>query len=429
VIDQAKKCLLDWLGCAIRGAAQQPAAIVRSYVDLLGGAAQATILGSAPPSSLYNAALANGFFGHILEMDDVHRQSISHPAAAVIPAALSVGEWKGATGEELLRAVIAGYEVMLRIGSAVTPGHYRIWHTTATTGVFGSTIAAGLLLGLDEQQLTWAFGNAGTMAAGLWEFLHDGAMSKYLHAGKAAATGVMAAALAQFGLSGAQRILEGDQGFFAGYARQDVDSSFFEDFGSRFVTLAVSFKPYPCCRHTHSSVDCAGKLHARLAGRLDAVSRIAIETYSQAVQVANLDQVVDAHQAQFSLKHCVAVGLLRGSVTLQDFEPPHLGDPALKSLQARMRVSVAPDLDRLVPEAWPARIRVETRDGKMFEETVRYPKGDPENPLSWEELTGKFMLLAEPVISRSAAQDLVAMCRNLDTLNECTQLMRRASRE
>ena len=123
--------------------------------------------------------------------------------------------------------MIAGYEVMLRVGAAVTPAHYQIWHTTATSGVFGSVVAASRMLKLNREEMTWAFGNAGTMTAGLWEFLQDGAMSKYLHAGKAAASGIMAAYLARTGFTGASRILEGKQGFFAGYARQEVNPEIF----------------------------------------------------------------------------------------------------------------------------------------------------------------------------------------------------------
>ena len=427
VTEQAQKCVLDWLGCAIQGSAQQPAKIIRNYVHLINGSAQASVLGYGARSSIYNAALANGFVGHILEMDDVHRSSISHPGAAVVPAALSVGEWKRATGRELLRAIIAGYEVMLRVGRAVTPGHYRIWHTTATTGVFGATIAAGLLLALTKEELTWAFGNAGTMASGLWEFLHDNAMSKYLHAGKAAATGVMAAALAMLGLSGARRILEGAQGFFAGYAGQEANPAVFEDFRSRFETLALSFKPYPCCRHTHAAIDCARLLHPRLADRLEGIKEIAIETYSQAVQVANIDEATNARQAQFSLKHCVGVALLRGQVALGDFEGPSLHDPTLDHLRARMRVAVANDLDGLLPAAWPARVRVVMGDGEQLEETVRYPRGDPENPLSWDDLTDKFMSLTREIVGFERAQELVTMCKSLEALEDCGQLMRRAS--
>jgi 2-methylcitrate dehydratase PrpD len=427
VVDHAKQCVLDWLGCAICGSVQEPAAIIREYADFMGGSAQAGILGRPGLTSLYNAALANGYYGHILEMDDVDKPSISHPGTLVIPAALSVGQWSRASGGAFLQAVIAGYEVMLRIGSAVTPGHYRIWHTTATTGVFGSVVAAGLLLGLDAKRLGWAFGNAGTMSAGLWEFLRDNAMSKYLHAGHGAAAGVKAACLAKFGLTGPSRILEGTQGFFAGYARQDVDETLFDDFGARFRTAGVSFKPYPSCRHTHSSIDCARTIHGKLAGRQDEIAAVAIEVYAQALQVANVERAVDARQAQFSLKHCVAAALLRGNVVKTDFEGANLADPGLEALKSRMTVAGAADLDGLTPAAWPARVRVTLHGGECFQEEVRNPKGDPENPLTWDELADKFRLLVRDIVPEKTAESLVDMCRRLETLEHCGTLIRKVA--
>jgi 2-methylcitrate dehydratase PrpD len=356
-------------------------------------------------------------------MDDVDKESISHPGTVVIPAALAVGEWRGASGRELLAAVIAGYEVMLRVGAAITPAHYQVFHTTATTGVFGSAMAAGRLLKLDEEQMTWALGNAGTMSSGLWEFLQDGAMSKFLHAGHAAASGVMAACLAQTGFTGPSRILEGRQGFFAGFARQEPDLDLFTDFGARFRTASVSIKPYPCCRHTHSAIDCARAVRTRLDTGLEAIAGIHLDTYQAANQVACNENPGDARQAQFSLKYVIARALKTGRIALADFAPEVLSDPEVRGLMGLTTVTVDPSIDALTPKAWPARLTVRLRDGRELTEYVENPKGDPENALNWQAVKEKFEILVDGLLPAPACREIIAMCEDLEDLKACADLL------
>lgn len=427
VKEQAKKCLLDWLGCAIHGSVMPQADCVKEYVEVMGGNRQASIIGCRTANSAVHAALSNGYYSHILEMDDVDKKSITHPGTVVIPAAFSVGEWQERTGADLLAAIISGYEVMLRIGAAITPAHYQIWHTTATAGVFGSAIAAGRMLKLDEKQMTWAFGNAGSMAAGLWEFLQDGAMSKYLHAGKAAAAGVIVAYLAKTGFTGATRILEGKQGFFAGYARQTVNPDIFANFHQKYHTSEVSFKPYPCCRHTHSAVDCALKLKKKLQLDCGEIKHITIDTYNAARQVAGNENPVDARQAQFSITYCVASSLLSGEISLDSFSEDLLFDPVVRKLMDLISVRVDEAIDNATPNAWPARISLEMADGSVISEYVEYPKGDPENPLSWSDVKEKFFLLTEGILDVKDIPEIIRLCENLENLTECSTILRKVN--
>ena len=422
-VEHAKRLLLDWLGCAVKGANQPHSAPIKWYINQMGGKAQARVIGESTPNSAYHAALANGYCGHILEIDDVDKESISHPGTVVIPAALSVGEMEQASGSSLLAAIIAGYEIMLRVGAAVTPAHYQIWHTTATAGVFGSAAAAGRLLSLNSEEMSWAFGSAGTMSAGLWEFLKDGAMSKYLHAGKASATGVMAAVTAHYRLTGAKNILEGERGFFAGYARQDVDCGIFQDFGSRYRLDTVSFKPYTCCRHTHSAIDCAIKLHGECAGALDEVERIEIHTYEEAVSIAGNENPQEQRQAQFSIKYVVAVALQKGGIILEDFSPAALESARTRELLKKTTVKIDSELNQLTPAIWPARVVVTFSDGRKMDALEKYPKGDPENTLTWEEIITKFEGLTEEILTEGARRQIVEMCRNVEILKNCGEII------
>lgn len=426
--EHVKKCLLDWLGCAIRGATMPQASCVKTYVAAMGGSPNATVISGPTLNSAFHAALCNGYFSHILEMDDVDKESITHPGTVVIPAALSIGEWRQSSGADFLAAVIAGYEVMLRVGAAVTPRHYQIWHTTATSGVFGSACAAGRLLRLHPEKLTWAFGNAGTLSAGLWEFLQDGAMSKYLHAGNAAATGVMTACLADAEFSGASRILEGKQGFFAGYARQEIDPSIFEDFGARYRSGTVSFKPYPCCRHTHSAIDCAKAMHQKVTQDLDAIQSIRIATYKAATAVAGTENPQDARQAQFSLKYIVARALKIGNISLSDFADDVLFDPAVRKLMEKTAVDIDPAIDGLTPAAWPTRVTITLQGGQEITEYVKYPKGDPENSLTWAEVKAKFNALVEGILKPQGITAATALCEHIESAEDCGQLLRIVNR-
>jgi 2-methylcitrate dehydratase PrpD len=318
---------------------------------------------------------------------------------------------------------------MLRVGAAITPAHYQIFHTTATTGVFGSAMAAGRMLKLSQEQMTWAFGNAGTMASGLWEFLQDGAMSKYLHAGRASASGVLAACMAQTGFTGARRILEGPQGFFAGFARQDTDPALFQDFNVRFRTPSVSIKPYPCCRHTHSAIDCAKRLQAQLGARLEDIAEVRLATYQAAAQVANNEHPEDPRAAQFSLKYVIARALKTGRISLPDFEEAVLFEPDVRALMARTTVTVDPRIDALTPKAWPARVTVRLADGRELTEYVENPKGDPENALSWKEVKEKFGLLVDGILPEPAWRDVIAMCEGLEELKDCGDILQRVNQD
>ena len=420
VVDTIKRDILDWIGCAVGGAADPASQPVKDLCNALGGLEQAGALDNGR-RNVFFAAMTNGYCGHILEMDDVDRDSISHPATVNIPPALALAEHLGKGGRELITAVVAGFEVMLRIGAAITPAHYQVFHTTATTGVFGAAMAAGKMLGLSETQLGWALGNAGTMSAGLWQFLPDGAMSKFLHTGAAAAHGVMVALLAQSGFSGARHILEGKQGFFAGYARQEADLELFKDFGTKWRAGLVSFKPYPCCRHTHSAIDAAAEIRRQAAGR--GLKSVKLFTYKTAQQVAGVRHPENTRQAKFSTAYCVASTLLRGTPSEADFSNDSVNEADVKALEARIKTAIDDEINARVPRNWPCRIEAETEDGEKLVAQVWNPTGDPENTLTWEGAEAKFRVLTGGIISAGQQDALIAACHNLENLEDVSSLV------
>src|SRR5262245_16784132 len=253
VRDAAKQCLLDWLGSAMRGALEPPARIYEEVARLEGAHPRATALPSRLKTSVTWAAQINAAASHTVEMDDLHPSSVLHPAAPIVSAAVAVGESIEANGKQLIEAIVAGYEIGIRAGEAVGRSHYALWHTTATCGTFGAAAAVALLLDLSEDQIVQTLGSAGTQAAGLWQFLEDGAMSKQLHPAHAAAAGILSAELAKRGFTAAKKIFEGPKGFLAAMSKDAAPEMLTDGLGRSYRIVTNSFKKHASRSEEHTS--------------------------------------------------------------------------------------------------------------------------------------------------------------------------------
>lgn len=422
VREQSKYYLLDWMGTLIAGSSTKEASIIQELISDQGGAPQANIMGLEQKTSVLNAALANGYISHILEIDDLHKKSISHPAAPVDSAALSVAQSINASGKDLLLAIILGYEIMLRIGEAVTPSHYKTWHTTATCGTFGAAVAAGKLLKLNPSELLHALGNAGTQAAGLWEFLANGAMSKYLHTGKAAMNGVLSSLLAKKGFTGAIKILEGERGFFKAYSTEKHPEEKFKNLGKPFKILETSIKNYASCTHTHTAIDSALSIINDQHLNPDQIIKIKVYTYNNAKMIAGFRNPQTPIEAKFSLAYCVAAAIYYGKVGLEEFAPKKINNPEIKKIIEKVEISTKDELTKLHPEKWPARVEIFTKDNCIHKAGFDYPKGAPENPLSCEELQQRFINFSTPTIGYSKANNLMEEIFKIEEMVNVNQL-------
>ena len=427
--EAARLLVLDWLGSALAGLGTDTGRIFLEYARQQ-PAGRVTLLGLDEGRSVEVAALCNGAVSHIVEMDDVERASVTHPGAVVVPAALAMAERTGASGRDLLCAVVAGYEIMVRVGTALGPEHYYHFHNTATAGAFGAAAAAGWLLNLDRERLVWALGNAGTQAAGLWQFNEEGALTKPLHPGRAAANGVLAATLSRLGLTGARRIMEGERGFFAGLAPRGEPLKVVEHLGEPGESLrvhAISIKPHASCRHTHAPIDAAIALHAQLAS-VDDIETVSVDTYRAALTLCDKPDPHSAPDAKFSLQYCVATALRHGRVGLTQFDPAALSDPTVRALLGRVSVTVDPAREAAYPATWSAGVTVRLRDGRTVQATQERPKGDPENPLSATELTDKFrQLAAYGSLDASQTGQALQWLQDLDSTQSLTMATLRAA--
>jgi 2-methylcitrate dehydratase PrpD len=404
VVETAKDLLVDWLGSALAGRGARPVQALETFASLMGppeGACE--ILPSGATTTALFAALINGAASHVVEQDDVHNGSVFHPATVIFPAVVAVAQAEGKSGREVLVATVAGYEVGIRVGEFLGRSHYKVFHTTGTAGTIASAVAVAKLLGLDADATQHAMGSAGTQAAGLWEFLRDGADSKQLHTGKAAADGLLAAYLAREGVTGARRILEGEQGMAAGMSSDANPAKLTAGLGTRWATSETSYKWFASCRHTHPSADALLSLMAREKLTHDQIDSVTARVHRGAIDV--LGQVINpqnVHQAKFSMGTVLGLIAVHGDARLDEFEQHALGDPRVAAFRRRVEMVLDAEVDYLYPRQWTGKVDVQTTDGRSFTARVDVPKGDPGNGLSRAELEDKAAKLGQ---FRGAATD------------------------
>ncbi|HWA19428.1 MAG TPA: MmgE/PrpD family protein [Devosia sp.] len=403
--------MIDAIGCGLFGLTTEPCRIVHLYALDQAGPPETTLWASGSKRiSAANAALAMGTAIHGFDFDDHSRAKI-HPGAVVIAAALALGEREGADGRTFLRAVAAGYEVMNRISLAVNPNASRMrgWHLTGTTGTFGAAAAASVILGLDASTTASAFGLAGTQSAGLWAFNADGAMSKRLHPGAAARSGIAAAELAQRGFEGPRYVLEAADGGFLAATSDDVRlGEIARGLGTEWRTEGTCFKPYSCCGSNHASIDAALSLKRDYGFDVSDINKIVVGISRVVERQTGFPYVQgNALNAQMSIRHNVAAALLDGQVLIEQFTSKRLADPALNTLIAQVEVEVDPEMDAIYPAKYAGITTINLRDGRQLRRRVDYSKGMPENRMSIAEIESKYLSLAGTAVGDGTARQIL----------------------
>ncbi len=417
----AARCLVDWMAATIPGGVQPPATLLALALDGEVGTGAAVLIPSGQRAGARAAALINGCAAHTIEFDDIYRDALYHPGAPTIGAALAIGQQRHANGDLFLRAVIAGYELSTRIGVVVQPSHYNFWHTTGTVGTFGAAAAAATVLGLDAERCAHALATSGTLAAGLQQAFRSHSMSKPMHSGHAAETGLMAALAAERGVTGTLDILEGPRGFGAAMSNSPDFARTLEDPGA-FNIQHMTFKNYSACGHTFAAIDAVRELRARYSLVPADVERIEIASYAKALEVAGNPDPHTAFEAQFSLPYCVAVALATGSARLEAFTDERLRDSVVRSLLTRTELRVDPQADAVYPRQRAASVTIRTWDGRVLSAHAPTRKGDPDNPLSDAELSDKFMELVAPIAGTAAAREFLAVLWDIESLSDLAVL-------
>ncbi len=402
ILHLGKRCLINFVGVALNASQDASVDILLNLFREEGGAARASIIGKNFRTNLQNAAMANGYLGHFLDYDDTHYLNMIHASSPIFPACLAVGEANGVSGKEFLAAYALGIEAACRIGSVIAPNYREtasFWHITSICGVFGAAAAAGRLLRLQPEAMTYAFGIAGTQASGLRQVF--GSMCKPFHTGHAAKSGVLAALLAQAGFTSTNNILEGKRGFIAVMAKDyDLDKAM-ADLGERWELPMVGIKPYACGVGKHGLIDAMLSLRSK-----DGVTPENVERITGSVRAFKSQETLrhptTGLQASFSYHHSMAVALVDGAAFPIQYSDERANDPFIASVRDRIDVIADPSLARGVVAA-----TVVLKDGRTHKEIVEHPTGSPERPMTDAQVEAKFRALAVETLPQDCADRLV----------------------
>lgn len=427
---RTKQLLLDITGISLRGLhdtdSTQP---MRRTLERLGLAnGESIVIGDERTYAPTAAALLNGATAHSLDFDDTHAAGSIHTSAPIVPAALAAAQMTNASGKDLIAAIVAGYEVQVRLSLALEPKkHYeRGFHPTATCGTFGAAAAAGRVLGLDADAIASAFGICGSQASGSMQFLSDGAWNKRFHVGHAAANGLLAASLAADGYVGASEPIEGKAGFLQAYSPSPNPELAVEELGSRWETLSVAIKPYPSCRYSHAALDGVFALREEHSLDPDEIESVEIGLPETGWRIIG-DPQADKHKpknvvdGQFSMPFCAAVALREGQMNW-DHYAKHIDDEKTLTLCAKISTRVDADAEAEFPKQMSGKVRIQTARG-TFERFVRVPKGEPENFLTDDELRSKFDGLVAPYLDDERANALADGLLNIEQQNSVGALI------
>lgn len=427
-VDLAKLYVEDLIGVALAGSVRPQGKIWGEYFASARSAQGEAVAwdSTLTPMELSSAAAFNAACAHVMDMDDVHNASITHLGAITIPAAIAVGQALHSSGKEVIAAIAAGYEIGARVGEAINPGSYHYWHTTGVVGALCSAVAAGKLMGLTAEQFLHAIGSAGTQAAGLWQFLEDGAMSKTLHTANGTLCGLRAAKLASLGFTAARDILAGNKGLLGAMTPDNHPEVLIRDLDpARISLLSNSLKPYACCRHTHSADYCAELIRKEYHPDPEHIVKIVDHTYQVAVNTVDDPAPATPYGFKFSGQYCTAAMLVRGSLLEEDFSAQATADPQVRRLMEKVSLVCDPQLEanyQADRNCWGHRLEITMDDGSVISKLVEYPYGDFNNPFSWDYEHEKFHTLADSVLSPERASVLAGRIPHLEELDDINRL-------
>jgi 2-methylcitrate dehydratase PrpD len=434
VVEAVKANILDTLSCVLAGSSAPAIAEVADLVRGWGGRPEADLFVFGGRFPAHHAAWVNSGMAHARDYDDTHDAAILHAGVSAVPAAIAAGQLRGGiSGAELIAAVAAGLEVTCRLGVAIQVDIIESGFIySSLLGYFGATAAAGRALGLTEDEMLNAFGIVYSSVAGNHQVTRDASLMKRLQPGLAAQAAVVAVQLAQRGIRGAQNVFEGADGFFRVYLRGRADASAVRDqLGTRFELLNLSYKPYPCCRDTHSSIDAILRLREESSRPADDIESIRVGVTAPGYQMVCVPEQVRRApktivEAQFSIPYTVAAAWIDGALGIGHFSDQGLERGDILKLAQRVEPYADGDIDR----DWhrfvtPAKVTVTFRDGRTAETRINYPKGHPESPMTRDQLAAKTAdcagFTAVP-LRDDAAERLAAVVSTLEQLPDLAEL-------
>jgi 2-methylcitrate dehydratase PrpD len=413
---QARRGVLDWIGCALAGSGHKTITTLLDVLRETSSAPQATVLGRRLRLGLRDAPLANGQMGHVLDFDDTHMGGVVlHASSPILAALLSLAERAPVSGADLMLAYAVGFEAGIRAGRTA-PGHHKGgWHLTGTLGSMAAAVAAGQLIGLDAQKLTYAMGIAATQAGGMQQ--NRGTMCKSFHAGKAAQNGVLAALLAERGFDSTQEIIEGRKGFCRIYSDTAAPEQLTAGLGESWLIETNGHKPYACGVVLHPLIDAVIAIRDREHIDPAAVSEISLRVHPLVLSITDVVEPATGLQSKFSTVHSAAVALVDGAAGIAQYSDAKATDPVVAAV-GRKTTAIA-DATLRADEAHAAIVA----GGKRHEVYIPHASGTAANPMSDAAIAAKFLANAAPVIGAERAQRACDWVGSLERQTDMRELI------
>ena len=414
---EASRALLNWMACAIGGARHETIDRALAAIEPFMGPRHASLPGRSERVDVPHAAFLNGISSHLLDFDDTHAKAI-HPSAPVAPALLAYGEWKGISGADYVHAFVLGVEAECRIGLSVYPEHHDLgWHITGTAGTFGAAAAIGKLVGLDEQQMAWAFGLSAAQAAGTHEVF--GSMTKSLQPGKAAQNGLMAALLAKQGYTSTETGIEGKHGFGHVYSTRFDPTVVTNDLGRQYELSLNMYKAYACGLVTQGAIYGCIDLCRQHGITHDQIESVGMRVGPRTLQLTNNRTPRNGLEGKFSVYHACAAAIVFGNALEEQFSDAAVNDPRVLALRTRIDATADASLERT-----QAVVTMKLKDGRTVVNNVEHALGTLGRPMSDADLEAKFRGLAEPVIGAAKCREVVTLCWDVEKLLDVGVLAR-----
>ena len=424
VLHEAKRRIADVIGIGLSGSTTEVGKNITRFSVAKGGSGKATIWGSGEKTSPAYASLANGTMTFHLELDDVHRTSHTHAGVSVIPAALALCEEYSLSGKDLIVATVLGYDVVIRIGLAVSPSIYvdRVFMAPGTLSVFGAVGAAAKLYKLDTESIAEVIGTASFLGPiAPFEAYTQGTTAKETIIGWGSFVGINAVEMASYGFKGPVTAIEGDFGYCKATSEKYNLSRIYNGLGEVFEIVNTGIKPYACCRQHHSAIDAILELKEKYSLKPQEVASIVDRTFVVASRGKEKKPVTIAG-AKYSAPYIIAVALITGKAGREQFTYDLMKDPEIISLASKIEVKADKDLDLLYDEKWPSILEVTLNDGRVITTRRDLPKGEPEHPVSDKELKEKYLSLAVDRVEPEKAEKIWDTIFNLDNINDVSEL-------
>jgi 2-methylcitrate dehydratase PrpD len=413
---EAHRTFLNWVGCAVGAATHESAEAALAGVRMLQPAPQSSVLGRGEKVDMASAALVNGITSHTFDFDDTHLKTIIHPAGPVASALLALAEVTGASGRQLVDALVLGIDVSCRVGNCMYPDHYdRGWHITGSTGTLGAAAGCARLLGLDEKHTAWALGIAASQPVGMRE--QFGTMTKPFHPGAAARAGLTSALLAKNGFTASPKALEAPRGMIQTVSLKHDWNEITGELGQRFEISFNSYKPFACGIVIHPTIDAATQLRAQGVKPAD-VERVELRVHSLVLELTGKKEPQDGLQGKFSVYHGFAAGLMFGQAGEGEYDDAIVTREDMVALRRKVVATVD---DSIAEEA--ADLTAILKDGRKVHVRVDHAIGSLERPMTDEALEGKFHGLADAVIGAKKASELIAACWNVGEARDLRKLV------